>query len=662
MTSRDGAIWVACVNGVARVKDGKYQHWSQQDGLADYHCRWVMEDEDGVVWAGLATGISRLQDGKIRNFRREDGLLDGNIQAIMSDGRGYFWIDSGRGIYRVSRKELNNYVPGESRPIESVPFNGPEAVRFSEKYGQEQSAARTSDGQIWFPVAAGAIAVNPTQLAENPVAPPIYIRNVRGHHEELDVAVPAVLRPGENRLEFQYGGLSFIAPQKIQYAYQLIGHDVDWVDAGNRRSATYANLKPGQYEFLVKARNVDGVWSRVPASFRFEILPHYFQTAWFKGSMGLLTVLALSGIYGWRMRVVRGREKQSRQARELLEATVHERTAELLRSNTFLTTEIEERKRMEAEVERIHRQLLDVSRQAGQAEVASSVLHNVGNVLNSVNVSTSVISERLRSLRLENFQRAVQLFEEHRTNLGGFLTDDSKGRMLPDYLGKLATHLVAERTALLKEVQDLSENVDHIKGIVAMQQNYARVRGVTETIAVQELVDSAIKMHAAAYARHAVTLVQDYEAAPEVTVDKHKVLQILVNILHNAKYACDDSGRSDKRVEVRIRREFERVRVEICDNGIGIAPEHMARLFSHGFTTRAKGHGFGLHSAALAAKDLGGSLSAQSAGVGQGATFILEIPLRPPATDNAENPGITKTTEMALDRAECDPARCNSPA
>jgi ligand-binding sensor domain-containing protein/signal transduction histidine kinase len=629
MTSRDDAIWVASVNGVCRIKDGEYQHWTREDGLVDHHCRWLLEDEDGVIWAGMATGLSRLQGDKIQNIRREDGLMDGNIHALIDDRSGNFWIDSGRGIYRVSRRNLNAFVAGQINAIESFPFNGPEALRYSEKYGQEHSVCRTLDGRLWFPAGDGVVLVDSKRIAKNSVPPQVHLQRVRGNQEELNVTAPARVAAGNGTLEIEYLGLSFIAPQKIQYRYQLIGHDPDWVEAGNRRTAFYTNLKPGRYEFAVEAANADGVWSKSPARFVVELQPHYYQTAWFQSVLGTLVLSLGAGVVGWRVRRTKLRVRQMREVQELLEVKVRERTAELLRSNTFLTSEIEERKRMEAEVERIHRQLLDVSRQAGQAEVASSVLHNVGNVLNSVNVSTTLISDRLRRLRLENFERAVRLMQQNEGELGRFLTDDPKGRLLPDYLAKLATHLVTEQSDLLNEVKDLTENIDHIKGIVAMQQNYARVRGVTETVPLEELVESAIKMHAAAYARHGVVLIREFEATPTVTVDKHKVLQILVNILHNAKYACDESGRPDKQVTVRIQTPTpDRVRVIVADNGVGIAPENLRRLFSHGFTTRANGHGFGLHSAALAANELGGSLSAQSDGLGHGASFVLEFPLQ----------------------------------
>ena len=286
---------------------------------------------------------------------------------------------------------------------------------------------------------------------------------------------------------------------------------------------------------------------------------------------------------------------------------------------------------MEMEVERIHRELLVASRQAGQAEVASSVLHNVGNVLNSVNVSTSLIRDHLGKLSASSLEQAAQMIQEHADDLGRFLTTDEKGRHFPRYLSEVSQYLINEQDYLLNEINGLAQNVEHINEIVAMQQNYASVSGVHEKVAVSEVVENGITMNAGAFSRHGIKLIREYEPVDDLTVDKHKTLQVLVNILRNAKYACDESGSSGKQVTVRIKPAgTEGVRIEIADNGVGIPPENLTRIFSHGFTTRKHGHGFGLHSSALAAKEMGGSLTVHSEGAGKGATFVLELPLSPP--------------------------------
>jgi C4-dicarboxylate-specific signal transduction histidine kinase len=179
---------------------------------------------------------------------------------------------------------------------------------------------------------------------------------------------------------------------------------------------------------------------------------------------------------------------------------------------------------------------------------------------------------------------------------------------------------------LTAELESLRKNVEHIKEIVAMQQGYAKVSAMVEMLQVSQLIEDAVRMNAAGPDEQKIEMIRDYQAHPSVLLDKHKVLQILVNLMRNARFACADSARSDKEITLRVTAETGRVRIAVIDNGVGILAENLTRIFSHGFTTRKHGHGFGLHSGALAAKELGGSLVALSEGPGRGATFVLELP------------------------------------
>ncbi len=275
----------------------------------------------------------------------------------------------------------------------------------------------------------------------------------------------------------------------------------------------------------------------------------------------------------------------------------------------------------------LQRQLRDASRQAGMAEIASNVLHNIGNVLNSVNISATLVSNRVNNPRVAGLGKVAALLQQNAADLAGFVSADERGKHLPVYLAQLSEQLALDQHGTLQELESLRKSVDHIKEIVVMQQSYSKLVGVPERIEVATLVDDALHMNAGAFTRHGVSLKCEFEDVPEIVTEKHKILQILINLLRNAKYACEASGRPDKQVVIRISNRADAVRIAVTDNGIGIDPVHMTRIFSHGFTTKADGHGYGLHSGALAAKDLGGSLRAESAGLGFGATFTLELPL-----------------------------------
>jgi PAS domain S-box-containing protein len=291
-----------------------------------------------------------------------------------------------------------------------------------------------------------------------------------------------------------------------------------------------------------------------------------------------------------------------------------------------ISKDITELKRAEAELEEMHNQLLDTSRRAGMAEVATGVLHNVGNVLNSVNVSATLVSDLLRKSKATAVGKVAALLQEHSSDLGKFFANDSRAGQLPGYLAKLHEHLEQERETLLREVALLVSNIGHIKEIVVMQQTYAKVSGVSEPLTPVSLVEDALRMNSAALARHDVHVVREFSDTRKVLVDRHKVLQILINLITNAKYALDAGAPGRKELRLSIVAVDDRVQIVVADNGVGIPPENLTRIFEHGFTTRKTGHGFGLHSSALAARELGGTLRALSEGAGKGATFVLELP------------------------------------
>jgi PAS domain S-box-containing protein len=293
-------------------------------------------------------------------------------------------------------------------------------------------------------------------------------------------------------------------------------------------------------------------------------------------------------------------------------------------------------KQAEEQLAETHRQLVDASRKAGQAEVAAGVLHNVGNVLNSVNISVNLLRDRFRGKRFKNLAKAVALLRQHQTDLSAYLSNDPRGVILIPYLERLANYYTQEEDRLFEETRSLAENVNHISKIVAMQQNYANSIAIVETINLAELVESALKIQFTGPLSGSARPVREFDPLPEIVADKHKILQILVNLLQNAKHACAGQPSEDSVITVRLRRNGEdRVCVEVRDNGMGIAPENLARLFTQGFTTRKNGHGLGLHSAALAAKQMGGDLQGFSEGPGKGAWFVLELPIKSAASQGS---------------------------
>ena len=292
-----------------------------------------------------------------------------------------------------------------------------------------------------------------------------------------------------------------------------------------------------------------------------------------------------------------------------------------------IVRDITAQKQAEAKLEEMHRQLREAAVRSGKAEMARTVVHNIGNVLNGIIVSAGVLAQQIRKSKASQLSNVVGLLKEHKPDLAAFLTSDPKGAQIPDFLEKLAGQLAREQEALVNELRFVNEKAEHVRTIIDMHQNCTS--GVVETLPVAELVEAALRMNSASMESRNVQTVSCFSSVPPITTERHKVLQILVNLVTNATQAVEQNPSSDRRLEVHIRMNGESgIHIAIKDNGMGIAPENLAHIFQEGFTTRKDGHGLGLHGSALLARELGGALRVQSDGPGKGADFTLELPLQ----------------------------------
>jgi signal transduction histidine kinase len=274
--------------------------------------------------------------------------------------------------------------------------------------------------------------------------------------------------------------------------------------------------------------------------------------------------------------------------------------------------------------------LVDTARAAGMSEIATGVLHNVGNVLNSVNVSARIAMDKARGPATGDLRMVMDTLQPEAHDLGNFIQNDPRGKHLFPLLDSLSTKLIDERAILTQELEALSEGIDHIKQLVQSQQGYAGRIGVLETVSLATLIDTALSITSkAATGPDDIVVERDFASLDAVSIDRHRVMEILVNLIQNARQSVIESRVEPARLIIRLKDlSFDRVRIEVTDNGVGIEPENLARIFTHGFTTKKNGHGFGLHASANAATEMGGSLSARSEGKGLGATFVLELPIK----------------------------------
>ena len=324
----------------------------------------------------------------------------------------------------------------------------------------------------------------------------------------------------------------------------------------------------------------------------------------------------------------------------------------------FIAIERDISDRVYAEVERqkLNERLVDASRAAGIAEVAVGVLHNVGNALNSVNISASLIQNNIRKSAFQNLERLTGLIEEHPGDFGEFVANDRRGRKIPEYMLKVTDALRDERSKITTEFQNLISNVDHIKKIVAVQQETARTRKLNQTLSIQEVIQEAIAVNDSPQSNHQITIRPHIqEDLPDIESDRRKILHILANLLDNAMDSLVESANPDPRIDIYVRAAENEVLIEVSDNGVGIPNGLLSTIFQHGFSTQVDNHGFGLHCSANAAAELRGSLIAISEGTGHGATFRLALPIRQSksATENSSTEN-SATENSAIENRSTD--------
>jgi Na+/proline symporter/signal transduction histidine kinase len=332
------------------------------------------------------------------------------------------------------------------------------------------------------------------------------------------------------------------------------------------------------------------------------------------------------------------------------EALLRAQASELQAKMEALDREVTERRKAESALQELNEQLegrvaqrtrdlraaqekvVEAAHRAGRAEIATSILHNVGNVLNSVNVSLSGIADTVSRSRLPLLEKTAALLSARLEDVAMFLAQDPKGKQIPAFVIAISGNLKEEREKLQREVELLTKNIEHIKVIISVQQSHAKSTAMMEEVDLDELVNDAIGVNASALEQARIRIVHESECIRRVNIEKHKVLQILVNLISNARYAMSTT-QGPQRVLTLGRRMVDGATVEfsVKDTGVGIPQENLRKIFQHGFTTRSDGHGFGLHGSAIAATQMQGSLTAQSEGAGCGSTFILRVPVAPPS-------------------------------
>lgn len=286
------------------------------------------------------------------------------------------------------------------------------------------------------------------------------------------------------------------------------------------------------------------------------------------------------------------------------------------------------RNRNESErISLLNKELITVARQAGKTEVSVSILHNMGNMLNSLNVSAQMIREKTHQLNIEDLTTINTFLQTHRNELGPFFSENQKGKHFIDYLISFAERLGNAKTELLSEITTLNDNIEHIRNTVTMYHSMDKKIPLIEPILIGKTFETILSLHEESLVNNAIFVEVNNDITIPIMLDRMKLEQILINLVSNAIDALICSKNAEKKLILSVfSEEDDTISIQITDNGIGISSENLIRIFNFGFTTKIDGGGFGLHASALAALEMGGNLIASSDGPGKGSTFTLKIP------------------------------------
>ena len=622
MEDREKRVWVGTAGqGLNIIRGEKINAFNIEDGLAGNTVVSLFQDAQGDIWIGTTDGLSRYRDGRFSSISTRDGLYDTLAYSIIEDANGVFWLNCNKAVFSVVKSEINDFLDGRIKKITSTSYGLSEGMRSPESnFAGASSALLEESGTLWYTTAKGLVRFNPLDIKTNERPPPVLIEEVRVDPPALSMDPIPRYRTGARSFEVHYTALSYGEPQKLKFRYKIEGYDDEWREVDTRRVAYYSSMPAGDYTFRVVVDGERGYQNLEGASYKFEVLPRYYQTWWFYALLGLGIVFVSWVIFRLRIRQLVSREQK-------LQQLVANRTRALEVANTNLV--------------RTQEELVKAAHQAGMADVATNVLHEIGNALNSVNVNSSIIDKDIRELKTDFLARLVELINENRDNLGSFLDEDPRGQQVLPALNKISETLGKGQSKLLDRIKTLDTQILRLNDIIRAQKSHARIAGAFyEVLDINKFLNEILESQVGEARDRNIVIYRDYQPIPEFQVQKAKLKQIIIHLLTNAFEAVDQEQVKNPAIHIVTHMNTDNsIKVKIIDNGTGVDEKAMERIFFHGYTTKHGRDGFGLHYCANAAQEMKATLSAVNNHPEPGSTFSLDLPFDPINAGKSTNEG-----------------------
>jgi ligand-binding sensor domain-containing protein/signal transduction histidine kinase len=611
---RENRIWIGTNDGLYQYQPEteSYRLFNQSQGLASNFVRSIYQDIKGNFWVGTYGGGLHIKQGEqFIPLREDDGLYSNIVFDIREDTSENLWFSAQKGVQKLPIQHFKEYLAGQRPKLEPELFRlrTPEGNFAECNGGFYPAGASLPDGSLLYPTTGGVQVIPPDLAAIDLYHPAVKFTSIMVDGSSLAQPEAFEVDGKAEKVEFHFTALSLKQAEEIQFKVKLEGFDRDWEHIDHRRYHYYTSLPPGQYTFRVMATNADGIWSDQSAVISFVWKPTLYETTWFWLLCAALILILMVLAFQWRMLHLRKREKR-------LQELVETRTAALQEANL--------------ELKQAQERLIRSAHFAGMAEIATNVLHTVGNELNSVYVSVSLIEQKTKKLRVHFPKTVAHLLEKHRDQFPEFLDEDPKGQKLITTLEGMTDILKSHQKAVYGELDALTNKITNINNVVRTLPEHAEVGSFAEKVALVDLIEEALSIQKLSLKEHQIHLVCEYNFKPILRVQKSKFIQVLVNLIKNSWEAALETQENEPIVQIKTQLgEGDRVVLSISDNGSGIDPSDQKRIFNQGYTTKAKGNGFGLHFCGNVVAELKGHISVESEGRHKGATFLLDLPTVP---------------------------------
>jgi ligand-binding sensor domain-containing protein/signal transduction histidine kinase len=575
---RKGSLWVGTNGGLNRFKDGEFTTYTTKEGLSDDIVQSIYEDREGNLWVGTRhSGLNLYRDGEFTTYTKQEGLYEESIFKILEDNKGNLWMSSMKGIFRVCKKELIDFADRKIKSINSYAYDKADGMKSNECTPGCPAGWKSSDGKLWFPTMKGLAMIDPENIKINEQPPPVVLEQIIIDNELINLEENVPFSPGKKKFELHYTGLSFLVPEKVKFKYKLDGFDNKWVDAETRRTAYYTNIPPGDYTFKVIACNNDGIWNEEGTSIKLTILPPFWQTWWFRGSVVIVILLAIFSVHQVRTHNIRERSKQ-------LEKRVEERTIELNVANKELQQEITERKKTEKKIEKTMEDLESSNAELNAAnkeldDFAYIVSHDLKAPLRAVSQLAAWISQDYSDAFDKDGKEQMNLLIGRVKRMGNLI-------------GGILEYSRAGRTAEKEEEINLNSIAREAIGDIAPPDN------------IKITIENEL---------------------PVVLADRVRIEQVFQNLISNAiKFMDKPKGK----IKIGCVDEGTHWRFSVADNGPGIDEKYHDKIFQIFQTLESRDErestGVGLSVVKKLIELYGGKIWVESK-LGKGSTFFFTL-------------------------------------